>query len=100
MYWAGGLSSKAAKLTVVVPSTAGAKLKWLARYRRGSEVIALLRFRKGRKAVVRWLHQVFMSTGVKKMPRPRADDAVTGQILRNAKPGGELKFVPLVSPSG
>ena len=27
LYWAGGLSSKAAKLTVVVPNTAGAKLK-------------------------------------------------------------------------
>ena len=68
---------------------------------RGSEVIALLRFRKNIGHVVSLVAPRIHVYRRKEDPKGRVQhDAVIRQVVRNAKPGSELKLIRIVQSLG
>src|ERR1700735_5310346 len=98
MYCGAGLVCMPVKLTTVVPSTAGAKLKVLM-----EGVKLSLWFVSGNTygTLCRWLHQVFMSTGVKNIPYAACHTSpIEPKLCANPNLGAKLALLGYIKPFG
>src|SRR5512133_869346 len=98
----GACGSIAVKLTVVLPSTGGAKLKPEERIPgEGTKLSLCWVSGKTNGTLWRWLHQVFMSTGVKKRPKaPWKTSPRDGTAWEIPRRGAKLCRFGYFSPSG
>src|SRR6266478_7937046 len=92
----------AVKLTVVCPSTACPKLKLLASTVADGVKLSLCWVSGNTKGTLwRWLHQVFMSTGVKKIPNAECTTSPNlGMACEKPKRGAKLCLFGYFSPCG
>src|ERR1043165_3942002 len=101
MYWDGALGSRPVKLTVVCPKVAWAKFSWLAKSAGdGVKLSACWVSGNTYGTLWRWLHQVFISTGVKKRPKAEWKTRPCGRACENPKRGATLWVLGYFRPFG